>query len=175
MSTMTEPVIRYTGKDAYEYQYTSKVLKRFVSINEIDELDNKSIELLTAEIAGQLAFLSSSDHLSSKQACQKARLTSFEARLKDERKTRSQEADLERQRLSTERRRLEHEQFKLHIQDKNRSLSVQAAKQARINKIFIGLLVSEFGEAKITSLMREAQNKFSKENIVYTDLSDLKD
>ena len=165
MSTMTEPVIRYTGKEAYEYQYTSKVLKRFVSINEIDEMDNKSLELLNAEIAGELVRLSTGERRSSIQARQIARLSTFQARLKGERKIRSQEA-------LTEKRRIEHEQFKLHVQDKNRSLSVQAAKQARINKIFIGLLVSEFGEAKITSLMHEAQNKFSKENIVYTDLSD---
>ena len=84
----------------------------------------------------------------------------------------SQDADLERQRISLERRRLEHEEFKLAIKDKNRSLTVQAAKQARINKIFIGLLTSTYGDAAITKLMRQAQDKFSQEDIVFTDLSD---
>ena len=172
MQLMEHPITRYSGKDETEYQYISKVLKRFVSINDIADMDDESIELLIAEIKGKMAFLFNGDRLTARQAAYKARLTSFTARLKGERKSRSQDADLERQRISLERRRLEHEEFKLAIKDKNRSLTIQAAKQARINKIFIGLLTSTYGDAAITKLMRQAQDKFSQEDIVFTDLSD---
>ena len=82
MQLMEHPITRYSGKDETEYQYISKVLKRFVSINDIADMDDESIELLIAEIKGKMAFLFNGDRLTARQAAYKARLTSFTARLK---------------------------------------------------------------------------------------------